>query len=207
MLEKTELLLGQGLDPSAISKRKQGAMMVSYVEGWFVLEQANRIFGYDGWQSKIQSLTHEKTEKGYVAVCRMSVTVDFIDGSVTREDVGVGDASTKQGLELAIKDAVTDSLKRAFRSFGNQFGNSLYDKRNDLHTGKEDTHASKHTEEDSAKVMQMLEHDLGPVKTAAEWKKVVSKYGDDVKKLPQVWKEKANALAMKVRGDIQKEGE
>jgi len=207
MLEKTEVLLGEGLDPSVISKRKQGGMMVSYVEGWFVLEQANRIFGFDGWSSKIKNLSWETTEKGYVAVCEMSVKIDFVDGQVVREDVGVGDASKKQGLELAIKDAVTDSMKRAFRSFGNQFGNSLYDKHNDLHDGKEDTHASKYGEEDSAKVLQMLEHDFGPVQTRAEWKKVVSKYKDEIKKLPRNWKEKANALAMKVQSDIQKEGD
>jgi len=207
MLEKTEVLLGEGLDPSAISKRKQGSMMVSYVEGWFVLEQANRIFGYDGWSSEIKSLTWEKTEKGFVAVCQMSIKIDFVDGEIVRQDVGVGDASTKQGLELAIKDAVTDSMKRSFRSLGNQFGNSLYDKHNDLHTGKEDTHASKYNEEDSSKVLQMLEHDFGPVTTKATWKKVVSKYKDEIKKLPQEWKEKANALAMKAQGNIQKEGE
>jgi hypothetical protein len=49
---------------------------------------------------------------------------------VNREDVGHGIAAgtSSEAIEMARKGAVTDALKRALRSFGNQFGNSLYDK-------------------------------------------------------------------------------
>lgn len=50
---------------------------------------------------------------------------------IAREDVGFGtgiDKTLAQAHEGAAKEAVTDALKRAMRSFGNQFGNSLYDK-------------------------------------------------------------------------------
>ena len=51
--------------------------------------------------------------------------------SISRQDVGFGTGVSKtlaDSNENAGKEAVTDALKRAMRSFGNQFGNSLYDK-------------------------------------------------------------------------------
>ncbi|WP_432785098.1 Rad52/Rad22 family DNA repair protein [Cyanobium sp. BSA11S] len=31
-------------------QREQGSSKVSYLEGWQVIAEANRIFGFDGWQ-------------------------------------------------------------------------------------------------------------------------------------------------------------
>lgn len=197
MLDKTKAMLEHGLDPSVVSKIKKGSFEVSYIEGWYVIETANQIFGHDGWESRIKSLTWEKTDKGFAAVAQMAIKVDFIDGDVVKEDVGVGETSAKQGLELCIKDAVTDGLKRAFRQFGSRFGNSLYDKHNPIHGGKEDSHVKRYGEDDAGNVLQMLEHDLGPVSTIKEWKGVVSKYGAETRLLPEEWKKRANALAMK----------
>lgn len=50
---------------------------------------------------------------------------------VVREDFGAGhgyDVDCGLAHESAIKEAVTDALKRALRSFGNPFGLALYDK-------------------------------------------------------------------------------
>ena len=48
------------------------------------------------------------------------------------EDVGYGVGNSYNGFgdafESAAKEAVTDALKRCLRSFGNAFGNCLYDK-------------------------------------------------------------------------------
>ena len=64
-----------------------------------------------------------------------SVTITVFDmhhkSYVVREDVGFGTGIAKEyagAHESAGKEAVTDGLKRAFRTFGNQFGNALYDK-------------------------------------------------------------------------------
>ncbi|MDK2063130.1 Rad52/Rad22 family DNA repair protein, partial [Aliarcobacter butzleri] len=54
---------------------------------------------------------------------------------IEKEDVGFGTGISKtlaDANESASKEAVTDAIKRAFRSFGNQFGNSLYDKSRNL---------------------------------------------------------------------------
>lgn len=63
----------------------------------------------------------------------VKLTVYSLDHSkyITKEDVGFGTGIAKMladAHEGGAKEAVTDSLKRSMRSFGNQFGNSLYDK-------------------------------------------------------------------------------
>uniref|UniRef100_A0A3Q2HBF7 DNA repair protein RAD52 homolog n=1 Tax=Equus caballus TaxID=9796 RepID=A0A3Q2HBF7_HORSE len=68
--------------------------------------------------------------KFYVGVCAF-VRVQLKDGSY-HEDVGYGVSeglkSKALSLEKARKEAVTDGLKRALRSFGNALGNCILDK-------------------------------------------------------------------------------
>ena len=62
----------------------------------------------------------------------MTINIQSDKYSLTREDIGCGNGVSKSSFdahELAGKEAVTDGLKRAFRTFGEQFGNGLYDKR------------------------------------------------------------------------------
>jgi hypothetical protein len=58
------------------------------------------------------------------------VAVAVSAAGVTKSDVGrcsyQGD--TPEAHEMAVAGAVTDAMKRAFRQFGSQFGNSLYDR-------------------------------------------------------------------------------
>jgi DNA repair and recombination protein RAD52 len=50
--EDQKRLLAEPLDPANI-KSRQGAdrRNVSYVESWHIIDEANRIFGFDGWSS------------------------------------------------------------------------------------------------------------------------------------------------------------
>lgn len=104
-----------------------------YVEGWHVINEANRIFGFDGWgytldAIKLTNATLDPENKhhiGYIA----QVTVRV--GDVARGDVGHGQGHGKSegdAHDSAVKEAVTDALKRALRTFGNPFGLALYDK-------------------------------------------------------------------------------
>jgi len=111
-----------------------------YLEGWHVINEMNRIFGFDGWSYTID-LTRDALEKGkdskgneqwqaaYTCVC--TLTVQTNSGNVIRQDVGFGSGFSKQigdAIEGATKEAATDALKRAARTFGNPFGLALYDK-------------------------------------------------------------------------------
>ena len=42
--------LAAPLDRANVRQREQGRGKVAYVEGWFAVAEANRIFGFDGWQ-------------------------------------------------------------------------------------------------------------------------------------------------------------
>jgi DNA repair and recombination protein RAD52 len=107
-----------------------------YLEGWHVINELNRVFGFDGWSYTIDltrdALAEGKDSKGqpqwqaaYTCICTLTV------GGVTRQDVGFGSGFAKgigDAVEGATKEAVTDALKRCARTFGNIFGLALYDK-------------------------------------------------------------------------------
>ena len=129
--------LGQPLDPSLVSQRKgRGGRVFDYLEGHAVIDQANRIFGHGGWGydlvgdvtlrriETVDTNTGEvKVAQGYSAPVRVTVA-----GALPRTDVGVHPVTedTFDGHDTAMKGAVTDGMKRAFRSFGIQFGNGFY---------------------------------------------------------------------------------
>ena len=129
--------LGQPLDPALVSQRKgRGGRVFDYLEGHAVIDQANRIFGYGGWGyelvgdvtlRRIETVDPQtgevKVSLGYSAPVRVTVA-----GALPRTDLGVHPVAedTLDGHDTAMKGAVTDGLKRSFRSFGVQFGNGFY---------------------------------------------------------------------------------
>ena len=123
---------------SHVSSRDQGRGKVAYVQSWVVISEANRIFGFDGWQRQTL-LTRcvnqaerpigrdQKPGWGVTYIARVRITV----GPIVREGCGAGhgiDADLGQAHESAIKEAETDAMKRALMTFGNPFGLALYDK-------------------------------------------------------------------------------
>ena len=140
MFNKNQLAsLNQELDSSRIKSREKGNVSLSYIEGFDVIDTANLIFGYGNWSyliSKLEQVSQEQNHNQnfvvcYKAVVKLLVKDENHSKSIFRQDVGFGSGVAKtlnDAHENAGKEAVTDALKRAMRSFGNQFGNSLYDK-------------------------------------------------------------------------------
>lgn len=140
MFNKNQLTsLNQELDLNRIKTREKGNMNLSYIEGFDVIDTANLIFGFGNWSYLISSLNQVSQEQNhnqnfvvcYKAVVKLIVKDENHSKSTSRQDVGFGTGTAKtlaDSHENAGKEAVTDALKRAMRSFGNQFGNSLYDK-------------------------------------------------------------------------------
>ena len=130
--------LSAPLDRAKVKQREQGRSKVSYLEGWQAIAEANRIFGFDGWQREtiaVHCVAERERTLGssnragwgvtYTARVRISV------GEVIREGSGAGhgiDADLGQAHESALKEAETDAMKRALMTFGNPFGLALYDK-------------------------------------------------------------------------------
>ncbi len=48
--------LAAKLPASAVKSREQGGRKVSYIEGWHVIAEANRIFGFDNWTRETMEL-------------------------------------------------------------------------------------------------------------------------------------------------------
>jgi len=135
--------LSAPLNRAHISSREQGKGSVSYLKSFVVLQEANRIFGFDGWQrqtlscrcvSQAERLIGESKRPGwgvtYIARVRITVSAGA-NGPLIREGTGGGHGiDTDLGLahESAIKEAETDAMKRALVTFGNPFGLALYEK-------------------------------------------------------------------------------
>ena len=134
--EEQKKLLNQKINKDNVSFRSGGGgQQLAYVESWHVIQEANRIFGFDGWSCETLEaglVSEGKDSYGnsifsYIAKVRVTV------GNVIREGYGSGHGrggkmSDGEKHESAIKEAESDALKRAMKSFGDQFGLSLYDK-------------------------------------------------------------------------------
>jgi len=136
--------LSAPLDRANVRQREQGRSRVSYLEGWQVIAEANRIFGFDGWQRQTIAVCcvaqaerpigrDQKPGWGvtYTARVRVTVTAGGLPPLI-REGSGAGhgiDVDLGQAHESALKEAETDAMKRALMTFGNPFGLALYDKR------------------------------------------------------------------------------
>ena len=136
--DKVSTELQKPLNPDAIKPPPQGKFG-EYVDGLHVIREANRIFGYDGWSYSITRLDmvsrvecqdrrgDPQVRVGYACTVRVDV------GGVWREGAAVGMGMGKPENESdvhesAYKEAETDALKRALRTFGNTFGLALYEK-------------------------------------------------------------------------------
>lgn len=135
---ETIAALNAPLDKKHVAQRSQSGRSMSYVEGWHVIAEANRIFGFGGWDRETVEMREvrpaelvknangkETWRVGFIAKVR--ITVDH----VTREGTGFGSGALPdlgEAYESAVKEAETDAMKRAFMTFGNPFGLALYDK-------------------------------------------------------------------------------
>jgi len=134
--------LSAPLDRANVRQREQGRGSVSYLEGWQVISEANRIFGFDGWQrSTLISRCVAEHERpigrdrrsgwGVTYIARVRISITAGQRTLIREGSGAGhgiDADLGLAHESALKEAETDATKRALMTFGNPFGLALYDK-------------------------------------------------------------------------------
>lgn len=199
-----------------------GNTKLSYLASYHVIAEANRIFGFDGWDSEILSLSQvDKTEyekppykagddpKQMVSIsylCKLRVTIKAGETTSTREDVGFGNGvagATAYGvgscIELASKEAVTDALKRCLRYYGNKFGLTLYDK-DDIQLYSDDYEMTKPVTEEQLNDLRSLYPERG---IDDEWVinalKGENHEADKLEDLRQDWYEKAFDITRKYK--------
>ncbi len=98
--------------------RQANDTTLTYVEGWHVIAEANRIFGYDAWDRRTlstecvwSSSLRQRHAAAYIA--RVQIVVRAGDIVITREGCGSGNAkvsSPGEAHELALKGAETVPL-------------------------------------------------------------------------------------------------
>lgn len=179
--EEQKKLLSDKLESRHIKPPAQFGPKGDYLEGWHVIAEANRIFGFDGW-------SYEVMEAKCVAEMSRKIGRDKKDGfgvtytakvrvlvaGVMREDFGAGhgyDVDAGLAHESAIKEAVTDSLKRALRTFGNPFGLALYDKtRENVEVSEPETKqpAKQDSKANSRELYAKLVEDMRLCRTTAD---------------------------------------
>jgi DNA recombination protein Rad52 len=124
------------LDAQHVRTRKANGTTLHYIEGWHVIAEANRIFGFDGWDRRTLSTNCVWTgtcDRSYLAAYTAKVRIYVRAGDIliVREGSGTGEgrgSSPGQAHEIALKSAETDATKRALATFGNVFGLALYDR-------------------------------------------------------------------------------
>ncbi|KAL7422156.1 DNA repair protein rad52 [Cryptotrichosporon argae] len=167
--------LQRKLGPEYVTQRPGpgGGPKLSYVEGWKVVNLANEVFGFNGWSTSITSLnvnymdvTGDRCSVGITAIIRVTLQ----DGCY-HEDLGFGSGDNFKGkgmaLEKAQKEAVTDGLKRALKTFGNVLGNCLYDREYTKEVSKVKVGPAKFNVEELERRPEFTPQGAGPSRTSA----------------------------------------
>ncbi len=131
---KQNRALKREVDQRKVRTRQINGRDLSFLEGWFVISEANRIFGFDSWSRETVEVrcVHNREIRGALAavyLAKVRVTVVTDGRTVVREGHGTGEGhgtSAGETHDIAIKAAETDATKRALATFGKPFGLSLY---------------------------------------------------------------------------------
>jgi len=131
---KQIIALKRKLDGRHIRTREASGRELLYIEGWFTISEANRIFGFDGWSretldSKCVLARENRGIFTAVYTAKVRITVQADGSTIIREGHGSGEgrgASAGEVHDIAVKAAETDATKRALATFGRPFGLELY---------------------------------------------------------------------------------
>jgi hypothetical protein len=126
--------LRRNLDQRYVRTREAHGRELSYIEGWYAISEANRIFGFDSWSREtIESrcVLARENRGAFLAVytARVRISVQANGSTIIREGHGSGEgrgASPGEVHDTALKAAETDATKRALATFGRPFGLALH---------------------------------------------------------------------------------
>jgi hypothetical protein len=130
--------LQQDVESQYVSERKG----LSYITGRYVKQRLNEIFGWDGWSYEVveQKMVHLDEEAvRWLAHVRLKIHQGEAPYSIIKDGIAIGHGTCKdrygkplspgrlnEVIDFAAAEAVTDALKRAAVSLGQNLGLSLY---------------------------------------------------------------------------------
>ena len=88
--------LRRPLDGRQIRTREANGRELSYIEGWFAISEANRIFGFDAWSRETietRCVLSRENRGTFLAVyiAKVRITVQVAGATVIREGHGSGE--------------------------------------------------------------------------------------------------------------------
>lgn len=164
---KTDLQarLDEAIPAEAVEQRQGGGRQLSYLSGAYVINRLNQVLGQGNWGYDIVELKNVYTgmvnqrsgdvnTASYIAQVTLNAKIvtdtekDSYRNWSSFTDVGYGDGTDKtnpgKAHELAVKEAITDALKRAAKNLGMSMGLALYFKEGQYvgeeSTGEKSTH-------------------------------------------------------------------
>src|SRR6478609_7760908 len=134
--DKQLKVLRRNFDHRCVRSRTVNGRQLSYIEGWYAISQANRIFGFDAWSRETvesRCVLSRENRGAFLAVytAKVRITVEADGMKIIREGHGSGEGRANSPGEVhdtALKAAETDATKRALATFGKPFGLELYRK-------------------------------------------------------------------------------
>jgi hypothetical protein len=116
------------------SRQIESGRVLTYIEGWHSIAEANRIFGFDGWdretvESRCVLAKEIRGSFSAIYIARVRIRVRADGETIIREGQGTGESHGTlpgEAHDRAIKAAETDATKRALATFGKPFGLALY---------------------------------------------------------------------------------
>ena len=136
--DRQQKLLNYPLDGSQVKTLKKAGRKFSYLPTFDIINTLNLIFGHDGWETQVKRLdmvSSTTNQNGnhvatFSAIVRLKVWDTAHKNYIIREDNGVSVSVAKsmgEAIETASKASISDAIKRTAKSFGNAYGNPLYD--------------------------------------------------------------------------------
>src|SRR5215831_12839547 len=88
--------LRRRLNSRHIRSREANGRQLSYIEGWYAISEANRIFGFDGWSRETieaRCVLARENRGSFVAIyiARVRITVQADGATIIREGHGTGE--------------------------------------------------------------------------------------------------------------------
>ena len=98
--DKQVRALSRSVPADAIRTRMSSGKELTFIEGWYAVAQANRIFGFDGWDRETvetKCLQAREARGTFTAIysAKVRITVRTADAVVVREGHGTGEAQRR----------------------------------------------------------------------------------------------------------------
>ncbi len=128
--------LNENIPRDVIAQREGGGRKLSYLEGWYVIARLNEVLGQGNWSYFTEEMNcvaqGDNGNGGFTAHYIAKIRLEVPALGCIFSDYGYGDGSDKKlpgkAHELAVKEAVTDGIKRCAKNLGMSMGLALYDK-------------------------------------------------------------------------------